>query len=148
MNAMMGFDPHWLWLAAGLALLGLEALLPGIFLFWIGLAAIATGLILWLVPLGVTAQLVLFALLGLAAILVGRQVQGRQKDEVTDSPFLNERGKTLLGQVFTLDTAIAGGAGSVKVGDSVWRVIGADRPAGEKVKVVGIDGGTLKVEGL
>jgi inner membrane protein len=146
MSAMMGFDPHWLWLAAGLALLGLEAMLPGIFLFWIGLAAMATGLILWVVPLGLTAQLVLFAILGLAAILVGRQVQGRQKDEVTDAPFLNERGKTLIGQVFPLETAIASGVGSVKIGDSVWRVIGADRPAGEKVKVVGIDGGTLKVE--
>jgi inner membrane protein len=143
---MMGFDQHWLWLAGGLALLGLEALLPGIFLFWIGLAAMATGAILWVVPLGVAAQLVLFAVLGLVAIVVGRLVQGRQKDEVTDAPFLNERGKTMLGQIYALETAISGGVGSVKIGDSVWRVIGADRPAGEKVKVVGIDGGTLKVE--
>ncbi len=145
---MMGIDPHWLWLAGGLALLGLEAVLPGVFLFWIGLAAMATGLIVWALPVGLTGQLVLFAALGLAAILVGRHVQGRQRSEVTDAPLLNERGKTMLGQVFTLETAISGGAGSVKVGDSVWRVTGADRPAGEKVKVVGIDGGTLRVEGV
>jgi inner membrane protein len=145
---MMGLDPHWLWLAGGVALLALEAIVPGVFLFWVGLAAIATGLILWVLPVGIAAQLVLFAVLGLAAILVGRQVQGRQKSEVTDAPFLNERGKTLIGKVFTLETAIAGGAGSVKIGDSVWRVTGDDRAAGLKVRVTGIDGGTLMVEGV
>jgi inner membrane protein len=145
---MMGFDPHWLWLAGGVALLGLETMLPGVFLFWVGLAAVATGLILWVLPMGLTAQLVLFAVLGLAAILLGRQVQGRQKSEVTDAPFLNERGKTLLGKIFTLETAIAGGAGSVRIGDSVWRVVGEDRAAGERVKVTGIDGGTLTVEAV
>jgi inner membrane protein len=143
---MFGLDPHWLWLASGTALLALETLLPGVFLVWIGLAAVGTGLILWALPLSVTLQLMLFAVLGLCAILIGRQVQGRQKSEVTDAPFLNERGKLMLGQVFTLETAISGGAGSVKLGDSVWRVTGADRAAGEKVKVIGMDGGTLKVD--
>lgn len=143
---MMGLDPHWLWLAGGVALLALEALLPGIFLFWVGLAAIASGLLLWVMPMGFTAQLLIFAVLGLVAILAGRQVQNRQKDEVTDSPFLNERARELVGKVFPLETAIAGGAGSVRIGDSVWRVTGDERAQGEKVRVVGIDGGTLKVE--
>ncbi|MGL4240767.1 MAG: NfeD family protein [Beijerinckiaceae bacterium] len=144
----MGFiDAHWFWIAAGFALLALETAAPGIFLFWIGLAAIASGLIVWVVPMGFTAQLVTFAVLGLGAILVGRQVQGSQKDEVTDAPHLHERGKALIGKVFTLETAIIKGAGSVKIGDSVWRVTGDDRPAGERVKVTAIDGGTLVVEG-
>jgi inner membrane protein len=143
----MALDAHWLWLAGGIALLAMETLLPGVFLFWIGLAATATGLVLWAVPLGLTAQLIVFAGLGLAAILVGRQVQGRQKTEVTDAPFLNERSKTLLGQVLPLEAAITNGTGAVRIGDSVWRVTGADLPAGARVRVVGIDGSTLQVEG-
>jgi inner membrane protein len=145
---MAFLEAHWVWLAGGLVLLGLETLTPGVFLFWIGLAALATGLTLWAVPLGVTAQLVLFAVLGLGSILLGRYVQGRQKHEVTDAPFLNERGKGLIGKVFALETAIVGGAGSVKIADSVWRVTGSDRAAGERVKVTSVDGGTLVVEGV
>ena len=35
----------WAWIILGLALIGLELLAPGVFLLWLGLAAIATGLI-------------------------------------------------------------------------------------------------------
>jgi inner membrane protein len=139
-------EPQWLWLAGGLVLVGLETVLPGVFLLWVGLAAIATGLVVWAAPMGVAAQMVLFAALGIVSILAGRQVQGRQRDEVTDAPHLNERGKALIGKVFPLETAIVNGAGSVRIGDSVWRVAGEDRQAGEKVKVVAIDGATLAVE--
>ncbi len=143
---MAFFDAHWLWLAGGLLLLGLEMVLPGVFLLWVGLAAIATGLVVWAAPMGLAAQMVLFAALGVIAILAGRKVQGSQKDEVTDAPHLHERGKALIGKVFPLETAIVNGAGSVKIGDSVWRVTGEDRAAGEKVKVTAIDGATLAVE--
>jgi hypothetical protein len=146
MISMAGFDAYWIWLAGGVALLALETIVPGVFLFWIGLAAVAAGLALWLVPLGFTAQLVLFAALGGVAIMVGRQVQGRQKHETTDAPHLNERGKALIGKELPLETAIVNGAGSVRVGDSVWRVAGGDRAAGERVRITGVDGGTLLVE--
>jgi hypothetical protein len=114
---------------------------------WIGLAALATGLILWIAPMGFTTQIMLFAMLGLGAILIGHQVQGRQKHEATDAPHLHERGKALIGREFRLETAIVDGAGSVRIGDSVWRVTGEDRGAGEKVRVTAIDGSTLVVEG-
>ncbi len=143
---MADIASHWLWLVAGLLLIGIETMAPGLFLFWVGLAAIATGLINWLIPLSLTAQLLLFALFGLAAILVGRKVQGRQQSEITDSPHLNERGKALVGKTCLLETAITSGFGSVRLGDSVWRVSGADAAAGTTVRITGIDGGTLTVE--
>jgi membrane protein implicated in regulation of membrane protease activity len=34
----------------------------------------------------------------------------------------------------------------VRVGDSVWRAEGPDLPAGDRVKVIGVDGAALKVE--
>ncbi len=136
----------WFWLGAGLVLLTLEAMLPGVFLIWLGLAALATGIITFLVPLSVTASLVLFAILGLASILIGRKVQSGQKTEVTDAPFLNDRGKSMIGKVYAVEAAIVEGAGSVRIGDSVWRVAGADAAVGTHVKITGIDGGTLLVE--
>jgi membrane protein implicated in regulation of membrane protease activity len=143
---MAGIEAHWIWLAGGIVLLALETLLPGVFLFWVGLAAVATGLILWGAPLTFAPQLVLFAALGGAAIYVGWRIQGRQKEEVTDAPFLNERGREMIGKVLPLETGIVNGTGSVRIGDSVWRVTGEDRAAGEKVRIAGIEGGTLKVE--
>jgi inner membrane protein len=143
---MTFFDDHWLWIAAGLLLLGLEIIASGIFLFWVGLAAIATGLILWIIPLSLTAQLMLFAFLGLGAILLGRSIQKSQSTEATDSPFLNKRSQALLGRTLVLETAISNGAGSVRMDDSVWRVIGPELAAGVTVRVTSVDGSTLVVE--
>ena len=142
----MTYDPHWLWIAAGLLLVGIEAVVPGLFLLWVGLAAVATGLIAWLVPLSPTVQLMLFAMLGLLLILIGHSIQNRQSRDVTDSPFLNERGQSLLGMVYPLETAIVNGVGSVRIGDSVWRVTGLATDAGTMVRVSGIEGSTLLVE--
>jgi membrane protein implicated in regulation of membrane protease activity len=141
----MGIAAHWLWLAGGLLLLAAETTLPGVFLFWVGLAAIATGLTVMGISLSLTLQLTVFAVFGLAAIVVGHRIQTRQKAMLTDSPFLNERGKSMVGAVYPLESAIVNGAGSVRIGDSVWRVTGSDLAEGAMVKITGIDGSTLKV---
>jgi inner membrane protein len=117
-----------------------------VFLIWLGLAALVTGAIVFFVPLSTVSCLVLFAALGLASILIGRRVQSGQKTEVTDAPFLNDRGKALVGKIYALESAIVEGAGSVRIGDSVWRVAGLDAVAGTHVKITGIDGSTLLVE--
>jgi inner membrane protein len=143
---MAVFDTSWFWLVTGLVLLTLEAMLPGVFLIWLGLAALVTGAIVFFVPLSTVSCLVLFAALGLASILIGRRVQSGQKTEVTDAPFLNDRGKALVGKIYALESAIVEGAGSVRIGDSVWRVAGLDAVAGTHVKITGIDGSTLLVE--
>ena len=145
---MTEFDAHWLWLGAGLLLIGLEIIATGIFLFWVGLAAIATGLILWILPLSLTSQLVLFAILGLGAIIVGSSIQRSQSRESTDSPFLNERSKALIGRTLILETAINNGTGSARMGDSIWRVSGPALAAGKAIRVVSVDGSTLIVEAI
>ena len=58
----------------------------------------------------------------------------------TDDATLNRRGSQYIGHVFNLDEAIVNGIGKVKVGDGWWRAQGPDLPAGERVKVVGVDG--------
>lgn len=143
---MMGIAPQWLWLTAGILLLAAETTAPGVFLFWIGLAAIVTGLLLFVTPLSFMVQLITFALLGLVTVAVGRYLQTRQRGDASDAPFLNERGRSLLGKSYPLESAIVNGAGSVRIGDTVWRVAGPEAPVGARVTVRSVDGGTLIVE--
>ena len=43
-----GIDAHWAWLTLGLVLAALEMLVPGIYLMWIAIAALITGVLTYL----------------------------------------------------------------------------------------------------
>jgi membrane protein implicated in regulation of membrane protease activity len=135
----------WAWIILGLALAGLELLAPGIFLIWLGLAAIVTGLVDGALDLSWQASTLLFAALSVAAVLVGRAIS-RPAVQKDDASALNRRGEALVGRVFTLEAPIVAGEGRVRVGDSSWRVTGPDVPGGSAVRVVRVDGATLVVE--
>jgi hypothetical protein len=135
---------HWLILAAVLA--AVEALAPGMFFIWFGLAAGLVGLIALVVPgLGWEWEAVLFVVFAVASVFVGRTFAHRNPRQSAD-PALNRRGERYLGRKFTVETPIVNGRGAIKVDDGVWRAAGPDMPAGRQVKVVGIDGSILKVE--
>ena len=136
----------WSWIILGLVLMGLELLAPGIFLLWLGLAAMLTGIIDWAFGLSWQVAVLVFALLSVGAVLIGRAVTRHDDEQEGGRPPLNRRGQALVGRVFTLDVPIAGGEGRIKVDDSVWRVVGADAPAGARVRVVRVEGATLVVE--
>ena len=135
----------WSWIILGLVLMGLELVAPGAFLLWLGLAAMLTGLIDWAFGLSWQAAAIVFAVLSVGAVLLGRAVT-RNRDEEADRPALNRRGQSLVGHVFTLESPIGGGSGRVRVDDSSWRVAGPDMAAGVNVRVIRVDGATLVVE--
>jgi membrane protein implicated in regulation of membrane protease activity len=139
--ANLGF---WNWFIIGGILLALEVILPGTFMLWLGLAAIATGVLSLILPLGWQIQIVLFAILSVISVLVGRKIMPTVKTE-SDKPFLNRRADAFVGRVFTLDEPIVSGVGRVRVDDTTWRVTGPDCPAGAKVRVERADGATLVV---
>jgi membrane protein implicated in regulation of membrane protease activity len=66
----------WNWMALGFVLLILEVFLPGVFLLWIGLAALIVGglsLMFWHAGFWVwQVQVVLFLALSLACALAGK----------------------------------------------------------------------------
>lgn len=134
----------WLWWIVGLLLLGLEVLAPGTFFLWFGLAAIVVGTLAILIDMPWQLEIVLFGLLSIASLLVGRSFMRRQGNE-GDEAGLNRRGARLVGREFVLTAPISGSQGSVRVDDSVWRVSGSDCPAGTRVRVVGVDGSALVV---
>jgi membrane protein implicated in regulation of membrane protease activity len=140
-----GIDPPWLWLIGGVVLLIAEIIAPGFFLIFIGAAAIATGLFAVLLGLGTTSQLALFALYAIIAVLVGRRFYANRTSDSAD-PLLNDRAGRLVGKVVTVVQAIDDHDGRVRVGDSEWGARGGPAAAGERVRIVGLDGNCLKVE--
>lgn len=136
----------WFWWGVALALFAAEALLPGTFMLWLGLAAAGTALVGLLLPMTVAAQWMLFAVLALISVALGWQYKQRHPLMASDQPLLNRRGAQLVGQVHVLERAIVDGRGRLKIGDAFWTVVGPELPAGTRVRVAAVDGGTLRVE--
>ena len=138
-------DAHWGWVAVGLILCGLEMLVPGVFLLWLGLAALATGIITLATGIGVVPQLLLFGVLAIVATYVGKR-QYSDKGIASDDPLLNDRLARLVGETVIVDSALVGGRGRVRVGDSVWPAEGPDMPAGASAVVTASRAGALIIE--
>lgn len=133
----------WHWFVAGLLFLILEALTPGAIFLWMGISAFVVGALAWLLPLGWQIEFVLFGILSIASFFVYRRYRA---PPVSDKPTLNRRGHSYVGRTFTLNAAIANGVGKLSVDDSQWRISGPDLPEGAQVRVIDVDGTTLKVE--
>ena len=137
---------YWHWWVLGFGLFVAEMLLPtGFVLIWIGAAALAVGGLAWLIPgLGWQAQVLVFGAGSVASFFLWKKF--RPAVPASDKPTLNRRGQSYVGLSFTLATPIVNGVGKLHVDDGQWRTSGPDLPAGSKVKVVDVDGTTLKVE--
>ena len=135
----------WNWMILAAALLALEMVVPGIFLMWFGVAAAVTGVIVFRYDISWQWQLIWFCGLSLATVLTAAKYLRKHPLE-SERPLLNERAVQLIGQSFSLADPIVNGRGSIKTGDTIWRVEGPDLPRGAPVKVIGVDGTLLKVE--
>lgn len=138
----------WNWMVLGFLLLALEILVPGVFLLWIGIAAILTGALslqLWDWPSWTWhVQVLLFLVLSLISAYIGHRIAGA-KEATSDQPLLNRRGEQLLGRTATLAEPIREGRGRIQLGDTIWRVAGPDLPVGARVRVVRIGDGDLEL---
>jgi inner membrane protein len=136
---------YFIWLIAGFILCVAETMAPGAFLIWIGAAALLVGAVDFIWPMELTVQLLLFAILAVALVVVGRRVYG-SLERSAPPPSLS-RAHALIGKEFFLDQAIERGFGAIRVDDSIWRVAGVDTATGVKVRVVAVeDGSLLRVE--
>ena len=131
----------WNWLIFGFILMALEVAAPGIFLFWLGLAALLVGLLSFAFHPSWQTQLLMFA----AAVPIWRRLARSDTSVSASNPFLNRRADALVGRVFTLEKPIIDGWGTVRIDDTIWRVAGPDAPAGSRVKIVQADGANLTV---
>ncbi|MEW5839062.1 MAG: NfeD family protein [Pseudomonadota bacterium] len=136
----------WHWLVLGLLLMLVELVLPSTYFLWMGLAALVVGILSWLLPgMSFDAQTILFAVLSVTSIFLGKRFLKRHPIE-TDRPTLNVRGAQSIGRIATLREPIVNGVGRVHLDDTLWRALGADLPVGTRVRVVAVEGTSLRVE--
>lgn len=142
----------WNWFILGAALLAIEILAPGVYLLWLGIAAIITGLVSFLLEnTGIwvwQTQVLTFLALSIICVLIGRRVFLTSGSHDTDEPLLNQRERQLVGRTATLEEAIREGRGRIRLGDTLWRVTGPDLPAGTQVRVIEAQSGQLTVEAV
>ena len=145
MTEMFSSLGTWNWLIFGFVLMALELIAPGVFLFWIGLAALLVGLVSFVLHPSWQAQLLIFAAFAAAAVPVWRRLARGNSAASVSNPFLNRRADALVGRVFTLERPIIDGSGTVRIDDTIWRVAGPDAPAGSRVRIVQANGADLTV---
>jgi membrane protein implicated in regulation of membrane protease activity len=147
MDWLNSLAPHWTWLALGLLLAAAEIAAPGFFLIWLAAAAVITGLVAWVMPISLPLQVLLFAVLALALVMIARR--WLKTNEITGAdPAMNDRGARLLGDTVLVTHVIEGGSGRVKHGDTEWLAKGPDAPPGTRMRIAGHEGAVLVVEHL
>ena len=145
MSEMFATLGTWNWLIFGIILMALELLAPGVFLFWLGLAALLVGLLSFVIHPSWQTQILMFAVFAACAVPLWRRLARGNTAANRSNPFLNKRADALVGREFTLEKPIIDGCGTVRIDDTIWRVAGPDAPAGSRVRIVQADGASLTV---
>lgn len=137
-------DDALIWILIGLILVALEALIPGVYLLWIGLAMVGSGLYAWAFGASFGTKVVVFLVLLAAGVAAALRLKRRQGREAS----VNAPEAGLVGRIGTLVLAEPART-RVRVGDTEWsaRVAGKAEP-GDAVRVEGVDGTTLVVRRL
>lgn len=133
-------NTFWGWIILGLILCGLEMILPGVFLLWLGLGAIAVGiLMILLVDLPLGWQWVIFSLTMVGSLGLGFLVQRRSKPSGTATS-LNKEFEQMVGKRYVALTTFKAGRGRIKVADSSYAAV-SDQPIlqGEVVEVIALE---------
>ena len=134
----------WIWIIAGLILLGLELLAPGVFLVWFGIAALITGVFAFLTDFGWQVDVIVFVVLAVIAVVIGRRYfSGSGQSE---QPLLNQRAVRHVGTTHVLADPIVDGQGRIRIDDTNWRIEGPDLPSGARVRVTAANGAVLTVD--
>ncbi|MBX9455260.1 MAG: NfeD family protein [Rhizobium sp.] len=139
----------WSWWVLGMLLLAAELVMPGVFLVWIGLGALLTGvlsLLFWDAGFwSWQVQSLVFAASAVVFTLAGRRLFTRLQTD-SDQPLLNQRGASLVGRTAVLGEPIREGRGRIRLDDTFWLVSGPDLPGGARVKIISSNGRDLVVE--
>lgn len=135
----------WNWLIFGGLLILLELVVPGFFLLFIGVAAVAVGVVALNFEMAWQIQWLLFSAFSAAGVLVARSFW-MSNEPAADQPHLNNPVEKLIGQSFVVVEEFQNGSGKIQVADTRWIAKGADMPVGTNVTVVKTDGTQIFVE--
>ena len=139
----------WHWAVGGIILILAELAVPAFVLVWFGLGALVLALVVAIAPtLGITAQLAIWLLVSLAFIVFWFKVFKPESHKTRIGMSASE----VIGEIGMLTHDVAPFArGEVRfqkpmVGADVWPCIADEEiKAGERVRVLEVDGSLLKV---
>ncbi|KZN20496.1 MULTISPECIES: NfeD family protein [Pseudomonas] len=138
----------WVWIVLGFALIVLEMFTATFFVLWFGMAAVLVGLLIWYEPaLLIQSQLLVWAALSsLLAVLWFKVFKNR----IPDKRWTVEE---VIGEVGMLTAPVAEfQKGKVRfqkpvLGNEEWVCIAnADIAAGERVRIVSVEGNIVRVD--
>ncbi|WP_439327689.1 NfeD family protein [Lonepinella sp. BR2357] len=140
----------WHWLILGFALLIAELALPGIFLLWWGLAAIAVAGLMKCFPDFSLASLgIIYAILATLLSLGWWKYQHKKDLSDEKRSHLNQRDHAMLGSVGFVQEIHDNGIGRGHFGDTTWRIQSAQHDklcVGDSIQVLSVQGITLIVQ--
>jgi inner membrane protein len=143
----MEFLEFWHWLAFGLALIVAEVFVFGAILLWLGISALIVGVLVFLVPTLLWVHSVLIWSALSVALIAAWHFYRKKYPAKNTAPTINRRGEQIVGRHFTLTKDIVNCTGELHVDDTRWKIVSyKDIPAGMKVKVVAVEGTSLRVE--
>ncbi len=145
METVFSFLGNWTWWIVAALMFLLELVAPAFFFLWLGVAAMLTALMLYVVETGWQGQLGAFAVFSLISLALSRLLAARRPSQ-TDQPLLNRRDESLVGNDYVLVEPIRNGRGWIRVHDTIWQVQGPDLDAGVRVRVAASKDGILTVE--
>lgn len=140
------FSPVLIWFLAGIVFFCLELLLPGLVVFFFGVGAWGTALVIYCLPMTLAHQLLVFLSTSLLALVLLRSTLKKvflgRKGEVDAMDAKIPDG--VLGLV--IEDIVPPSAGKVKYAGSFWQAV-ADAPIkeGTVVKIVEKNNLSLKV---
>ncbi len=140
------------WLAAALIMVIFEIAVPSNWLLWPGIAAFVTSVILYFAPdLPWTGAVVVFVILSILALYLGRRYVRLAHGRATDAPHLNARAARLVGRRGSATQDGPDGTSRIQIDGVEWPVRSADGAAlktGDALEVSAFEGTTLLVKPL
>ncbi|MEC7161788.1 MAG: NfeD family protein, partial [Pseudomonadota bacterium] len=94
---MDGIETYWIWLVIGLALALLEMLVPGVYLIWLAMAALAIAVLAFVSAPPLALQVIAWVSLSLIFAFSARRWL-RDRPIVSSDPLLNNRAGRLVGE--------------------------------------------------
>lgn len=139
----------WYWVVGGVLLILLELAIPAFFVLWFGLGALLVGLLMLLAgALALTTQLLVWGLASLAMVALWFRVFRRDRHKT----LIGTADGTVLGEVGLLVGAVEPfQRGKVRfqrpiLGADEWACVAESAiAAGERVRVISVEGSFLKV---
>lgn len=136
----------WHWVVLGIFLVGMEMLLPAFYVIWFGLGALIVGVLMLLVPLSLTAQILIWTIASTVFVFFWfRYFKPRTKT-------LAGSAAQIVGEIGLTTRAVAPfERGEVRfqkplAGAEAWGCIADEAiAAGERVRIVSVEGNVLKV---